>query len=140
MISIQFIQRRCPAAAAIFVAVGLMLVACDSGHLQAADTAKAAVPAPNATPIQETFMNGKMACKTDILSQTRCMIELLLADIAATYDGGGGGISTIKAGLDNSYTIYLPQEERIDKFTYTFGVEPDGTVSILGKVPSTESF
>lgn len=68
------------------------------------------------------------------------MIELMLNDIAASYGAtGGGGISNIKALTSTSYSVSLPQEERIDVLTYEFKVASDGTVSIAGKVPSTSN-
>lgn len=74
------------------------------------------------------------------LYRNRCMIELILKDIATNYGGvGGGGISSIKAASSTSYVVSLPQEERIDLLTYEFNVKADGTVSVKSKVASTQS-
>ena len=74
------------------------------------------------------------------LYRNRCMIELILEDIATNYGGvGGGGISSIKAASSTSYVVSLPQEERIDLLTYEFNVKADGTVSVKSKVASTQS-
>ena len=74
------------------------------------------------------------------LYRNRCMIELMLEDIATNYGGiGGGGISSIKAASSTSYVVSLPQEERIDLLTYEFNVKADGTVSVKSKVASTQS-
>jgi hypothetical protein len=74
------------------------------------------------------------------LYRTRCMIELILEDISATYDGvSGGGISSIKATTSTTYVVSLPQEERVDLLTYDFNVKADGSVSVKSKVASTES-
>ena len=74
------------------------------------------------------------------LYRNRCMIELILDDIATNYGGvGGGGISSIKAASSTSYVVSLPQEERIDLLTYEFNVKADGTVSVKSKVASTQS-
>ena len=74
------------------------------------------------------------------LYRNRCMIELMLEDIATNYGGiGGGGISSIKAASSTSYVVSLPQEERIDLLTYEFNVKADGTVAVKSKVASTQS-
>lgn len=74
------------------------------------------------------------------LYRNRCMIELILEDIAANYGGiGGGGISSIKAVSSTSYIVSLPQEERIDLLTYEFNVKADGTVTVKSKVASTQN-
>lgn len=74
------------------------------------------------------------------LYRNRCMIELILEDLAANYGGvGGGGISSIKAASSTSYVVSLPQEERIDLLTYEFNVKADDTVSVKSKVASTQS-
>lgn len=85
-------------------------------------------------------MTASKKCKPDNLHRSKCMIELMLNDIAASYGAtGGGGISNIKALTSTSYSVSLPQEERIDVLTYEFKVASDGTVSIAGKVPSTSN-
>jgi hypothetical protein len=74
------------------------------------------------------------------LHRSRCMIELILKDIDATYDAvSGGGISSIKAASSTSYVVSLPQEERVDLLTYDFTVKADGSVSVKSKVASTQS-
>ena len=85
-------------------------------------------------------MSTSKKCPPGNLHRSRCMIELLLEDIAANYDGvGGGGISSIKAASSTSYVVSLPQEERIDLLTYEFDVKADGTVSVKNKVASTQA-
>lgn len=85
-------------------------------------------------------MNNSKKCKDTNLHRAQCMIELILEDISANYTAtGGGGISSIKAASSTSYIVSLPQEERIDIFTYEFKIE-NGVVSLKSKVASTQSF
>ncbi len=85
-------------------------------------------------------MSTSKKCPPGNLHRSRCMIELLLEDIAANYGGvSGGGISSIKAASSTSYVVSLPQEERIDLLTYEFDVKADGTVSVKSKVASTQA-
>jgi hypothetical protein len=85
-------------------------------------------------------MNASKKCKNTNLDRSKCMIELILEDIAKTYPHpGGGGISSLNAVSSTAYAISLPQEERIDIFTYEFDVKP-GSVSIKSKIQSTQSF
>ncbi len=85
-------------------------------------------------------MSLSKKCPPGTLHRSRCMIELLLEDLAANYDGagGGGGISSIRAATSTSYVVSLPQEGRIDVLTYEFDVKSDGTVSVKSKVASTQ--
>lgn len=84
--------------------------------------------------------SASMLCGTSTLERTACMIELMLADIRATYDWpDGGGISQIVGESSTSYTVSLPQEERADLITYDFEVSGD-TVSMVGRKEGTESY
>jgi len=69
------------------------------------------------------------------------MVELILADLKENYPMGigGGGISSIKAGVGMSYVVTLPQEERTDIFTYEFEMRGD-LIAIKNKKETTESY
>lgn len=111
-----------------------MLAAC---HTSPAAPVQAALLSPTgaATPV-----SASMPCGTRSLERNTCMIELMLADVRATYDGpDGGGIASIRAQSSTSYTVSLPQEERVDLLTYDFAVSGDA-VSITGRTEATESF
>lgn len=74
------------------------------------------------------------------LYRTRCMIGLILQDLATGHSGVyGGGISSINATSSTSYVVALSQDERIDRLTYEFNVNADGSVSVKSKVASTQS-
>ncbi len=123
------VSHRMLTLAALAVAMGGIQTACS----QAA--------APAVAQKKDRAMTLSKKCANDNLHRTKCMIELLLEDVAATYkQTGGGGISGIKAISSTSYQISLPQEERVDMFTYEFDVKPDGTVTLKSKKPSTQSF
>lgn len=104
-----------------------------------------ASPATKATPKSAAKKDNKpmslsKKCPPGNLHRSRCMIELLLEDLAANYGGvGGGGISSIRAASSTSYTVSLPQEGRIDLITYEFDVAADGTVKLRSKTPGTEN-
>ena len=96
------------------------------------------VSPPSAAKKDKTMSQTKK-CPPGNLHRSRCMIELLLEDLAAHYGGvGGGGISSIRALSSTSYVVSLPQEGRVDLMTYTFDVAADGTVKLTGKTPGTE--
>lgn len=98
-----------------------------------------AAPKPAANKDKKPMSLSKK-CPPGNLHRSRCMIELLLEDVAANYGGvGGGGISSIRAASSTSYTVSLPQEGRIDLLTYEFEVAADGTVRIKSKTPGTEN-
>jgi hypothetical protein len=85
------------------------------------------------------FLKTPRLCDDTALARTSCMIELILADLKANYPFiGGGGISEIREETELSYTVELPQEERADRFTYTFRVR-GREVTIIGKTSSTRS-
>ena len=114
------------------IVIGLVLLASVRGGLEAAGSQEGEEDSPRAAHTE---------CKLDDLSRSLCMIELILQDVRSGYDQlGGGGVSSIQAESSTSYTIALPQEERIDRLTYVFEVDADGTVRIQSRTPSTTSF
>jgi len=123
-------------------AIAVGVIAMSVVTLARADTSVCAHPsAPKSVPKKDskTMTPAKQNTSSN-LYRNRCMIELILEDIAANYGGvGGGGISSIKAASSTSYVVSLPQEERIDLLTYEFNVKADGTVSVKSKVASTQS-
>ena len=97
-------------------------------------------PPKSAQKKASSTMNLSKKCKDTNLNRAQCMIELILEDLSANYgEVGGGGISSIKAASSTSYIVSLPQEERVDIFTYEFEIKK-GIVSLKSKVASTESF
>jgi|JRYJ01.1.fsa_nt_gb hypothetical protein len=127
----------------IFAAV--LLAGCSGPELaQTSPSGPAPRKAPEAKTVpapKEAAVTTSKKCKADNLHRSMCMIELILADLAANYrDTGGGGISQIRALTSTSYSVSLPQEERVDTLTYEFEVKADGTVSLKSKTPSTKSY
>ena len=101
---------------------------------------KAAAAAPARPANRPSAVAGSKRCAPDNLHRSACMIDLILRDLTAHYDAvSGGGISSIRALTSTSYSVSLPQEERIDVLTYQFEVAPDGSVKISSKTPSTAS-
>ncbi len=121
----------------------LLALACASVIMSCTKTESSAASAGNTNTVAkagQVTMKMSKKCKPDALSRSRCMIDLMLDDVMATYgQPAGGGISSIKAMSSTSYQISLPQEERVDIFTYDFDVKADGTVSIKGKKESTKN-
>jgi len=65
-------------------------------------------------------------CKMEALERSACVIEMILADLRATYTwAGGGGISGIAQTSTTSFTVSLPREEHVDKITYDFDFTGD---------------
>ena len=72
---------------------------------------------------------------------SKAAIETILSDLESTYSEiGGGGISEIKQIRTNVYFVSIPQEERIDQFTYEISVDDSCKTKILKKEASTKSF
>ncbi len=124
-----------------FIAASVFAVGSLVPARAAADTAANASKASpkSAAKKDSKTMSLSKKCPPGNLHRSRCMIELLLEDLAANYGGvGGGGISSIRAATSTSYVVSLPQEERIDVLTYEFDVKADGTISVKSKVASTQ--
>lgn len=86
------------------------------------------------------FLKTPKLCDDTALARTSCMIEFILADLKANYRFiGGGGISEIREEAGSTYTVELPQEERVDRITYSFRVR-GREVAIIGKTVSTRSY
>jgi hypothetical protein len=83
----------------------------------------------------------RMECKMTPVKKSKAAIEAILSDLDSTYsEAGGGGISEIKQTRTNVYVVSIPQEERVDQFTYEVLVDDTCKVKILKKEPSTKSF
>ena len=83
----------------------------------------------------------RLECKMTSIKKSKAAIEVILSDLDSSYsEVGGGGISEIKQIRTNVYSVSIPQEERIDKFTYEVSVDEACKVKILKKDPSTKSF
>lgn|GEM_PF-2311749 len=83
----------------------------------------------------------RLECKMTSVKKSKAAIEVILTDLDSSYtEVGGGGISEIKQIRTNVYMVSIPQEERIDQFTYEVSVDDACKVEILKKEPSTKSF
>ena len=70
---------------------------------------------------------------------SRAMIELALDDVARTYRNlGGGGISEVTALKRLVYRVSMPQEERVDRITYTFELDAQGRPRIVDRKEDAE--
>jgi len=88
-----------------------------------------------------TIKSALINCNENALSQSRCIIKVILDDISDTYRGvGGGGISSINQDATWSYTVSISQEERIDKITYTVDMSSEGKVTIVERKMGTKSY
>lgn len=96
------------------------------------------------TPIQArkavNGMSDVRTCKDSPLSQSKCMIELMLDDLEEQYGPVMvGGVSQIKAISTTSYTISVPRHERVQIYLYEF--ELDATsVRVKSKTESVKSY
>ena len=88
-----------------------------------------------------TKNSKRLECKMTSVKKSKAAIEVILSDLDSSYtEVGGGGISEIKQIRTNVYMVSIPQEERIDQFTYEVSVDDACKVEILKKEPSTKSF
>jgi hypothetical protein len=88
--------------------------------------------------LKAEFIPTRKICANDALAESNCMIQLILEDLDENYAlRFAGGISGIKMTLPMTYVVSLPQEERIDLFTYTFE-RRDGKIGIKSKVMGAE--
>lgn len=143
---IGLFARKTATASAL---AALLLASCSGSdaapNAQANTQAGTASNGARALPASRDKMKGRAVpnskpCGTSELERSTCMIELILADLKANYRGiGGGGITSIKAGVGLSYSIALPQEERTDILTYEFEARGD-TIAIKNKKESTETY
>ena len=81
------------------------------------------------------------ACTKSPVAQSRCIIDAILEDVEKTYSfaGSGGGVSGIKQESSWSYTVSLPQEERVDLITYTVELSPEGKIVIKDRKSGTQT-
>lgn len=85
-------------------------------------------------------MSASKSCPSGNLHRSKCMIELILADVEREYGGiDGGGIDAIRAPTSTSFTVSLSFEERVVTWTYEFDVQ-DGSVAIKTKTEAVKSF
>ncbi len=85
------------------------------------------------------IFNSAYACKQTNLAQSKNSIDAILNDIMKNYGFvGGGGISEIKQLATNTYKVSLPQEEKIDLFTYELQIKSNCKAVILKKTESSE--
>jgi hypothetical protein len=111
------------------------------GWLTAAAFAVALLPAGFSLPIYgEAQAASPAGCRTDAIEQSICIYQTILADVRENYpQRGGGGIASIKQDSTTTFTVSLPQEERIDLLHYEIILDKNGRVSITGRRQGTQS-
>lgn len=69
----------------------------------------------------------------DIIKQSVCIYQAILADVDKNYPmRGGGGISRIVQNSTTSYSVHLLQEGREDVRIYEVKLLANGQVTITG--------
>ena len=77
-------------------------------------------------------------CKMDVIKQSVCIYEAILADVDKNYPmRGGGGIGRIVQNSTTSYSAYILQEGREDVRIYEVKVLPNGKVTITSVTEET---
>lgn len=80
------------------------------------------------------------SCPTEAVARSICILELLLADVRATYrPRGGGGISAIVQKSTLHFQVQISQEQRLDLIDYEVSVAADGLVRITSRKTGTGS-
>ena len=83
----------------------------------------------------------KRNCKSNSIIKSQSLIDFVLKDILANYThSGGGGITSIKETLTNTYEVSIAQEERVDVLTYELAIDERCTATLLKKTGSTVNF
>jgi hypothetical protein len=107
----------------------------DGSNVVVAAPTAAVSPTPTLVWGKAIPTNVSQPCGTTMRQRTSCMIELILADVRDNYnEADGGGIGDINGHSSTSYTVSLPQEERLDLFRYEFDVSPTA-VTMKSKTP-----
>ena len=77
-------------------------------------------------------------CKMDVIKQSVCIYEAILADVDKNYPmRGGGGIGRIVQNSTTSYSAYILQEGHEDVRIYEVKVLPNGKVTITSVTEKT---
>ncbi len=89
----------------------------------------------------QTIANQKKNCKSNAIIKSQSLINFMLKDILANYTHtGGGGITSIKETVTNTFDVSIAQEERMDVLTYELAIDEGCTVTLLNKSESTVNF
>lgn len=89
----------------------------------------------------QAIANQKSSCKSNAILKSQSLINFILNDMLANYThAGGGGITSIKETVTNSFDVSIAQEERMDILTYELAIDEVCTVTLLKKSESTVSF
>lgn len=117
---------------------GIVLNTCSPAGT-ATDGQPISTPDLGSKPISNV-MSASKPCPSGNLHRSKCMIELILADVEREYGGiDDGGIDAIRAPTSTSFTVSLSFEERVVNWTYEFDVQ-DGSVAIRSKTEAVKSF
>ncbi|WP_075186192.1 hypothetical protein [Teredinibacter haidensis] len=89
----------------------------------------------------QAMTSQKRNCKSNSIIKSQSLIDFVLKDILANYThSGGGGITSIKETLTNTYEVSIAQEERVDVLTYELAIDERCTATLLKKTGSTVNF
>lgn len=89
----------------------------------------------------QTTANQKNNCKSNAIVKSQILINFILKDLLANYTHtGGGGITSIKETVTNTFDVSIAQEERMDVLTYELAIDEGCTVRLLNKSESTVNF
>ncbi|WP_444930724.1 hypothetical protein ACJJIF_02785 [Microbulbifer sp. SSSA002] len=80
-------------------------------------------------------------CKSNSIVTSKLLINFILNDLVAKYpDSGGGGITSIKEVLTNTYEVSIAQEGREDILRYELAIDEVCGVKLLKKTESTINY
>ena len=113
-----------------------------AGLLTAAVLSIALLPEEFSWPVYGKAQAASPAiCRKDAIEQSICICQAILGDIRKNYPmRGGGGISSITQNSTTTFTVHLPQEERVDLLHCEIGLDKAGNVSIVGRKQGTQSY
>ncbi|MFT4908397.1 MAG: hypothetical protein ACI978_002488 [Oleispira sp.] len=79
--------------------------------------------------------NDSLKCSH--LVKTISSFKAIINDVENTYDALGGPMTSIAASGPNTYEVYILQDERIDRLTYTLKFNESCDVEIADKKEET---
>jgi hypothetical protein len=87
--------------------------------------------------LSDTKLTDNPLLKCSHLVKTISSFKAIINDIEYSYTQIGGPMTSIAAAGENTYEVYITQEERIDRLTYSLKFNENCDVEIIDKKEET---